>query len=189
MTSVDKMPQITNICITAQINCRLSVRKITNNTCNSVLQIKPFNRCIIRLRHPKTTVFIYPNGKLVCIGGKSISEGRLAIRRVARMVQKTGYPKVKLSHVEVQNIAASHDMKSKLNLKLLHAYLLQRNDVKSRFDLKIFPNLRLQCNDWHIKTKLIVSRNGKIVITGVKTEESINETFESFVSILGSFKQ
>ena len=187
MTFAETLPKITNITMTAQLNCRISVRKLTNNTCNSILQIKPFNRCIIRLRNPKTTTFVYSNGKIVCVGGKSIDDARVSIRRVARMVVKTGYEKVRLSHLLIQNIAASHDLKRKLNLRKLHDYLLDFDNIKTRFDLKVFPNIRVSYDNWLDKTKLNVSRNGKIVITGVKSEEYITVVYNSFVKTLNNF--
>ena len=118
------MAAITNICMTAQLNCELDIGVVVNNTCNSVLQTKPFKRVIIRLRQPKATVFLFPNGKLVSVGCKSSVDCQKSLRCIARMIQKIGYFKLKLSNLKIQNIAAVYDLKRNLNTRRLYEDLL-----------------------------------------------------------------
>ena len=92
-----------------------------------------------------------------------------------------------MSHLLIQNIAASHDLKRKLNLRKLYDYLLYIDNIYTHFDLKMFPNLRISSDNWPEKTKLNISRNGKVVLTGVKSEEYISIAYKSFVKLLENF--
>ena len=179
------MPKITNICITAQLNCKLNIHLIVNNTINSELKNTPFKRCIIRLRKPKATVFVYSNGKMVSIGTKTTIEAKSSLRKVARMIQKIGYYEIRLTNMLVRNIAATYDLKRSLNTRRLHISLTEnQNILTSQFDLKVFPNLRLQFKDQINNIKFIISRNGKMIITGIKEETELNHVIEMFVNLI-----
>ena len=177
---------ITNVCLTAQFNCDLNLMEIVNNTNNCKLHIRPFKRCIIKLRHPQATVFVYSTGKVISIGAKSTHEAKLSVRCVGRMIQKIGY-NVQISNLLVRNIAATYDLKRKLNTLRLHTNLIQLDEVKTRFDMKVFPNLRINFIDTIDKTKYIISRNGKVIITGFKSEESLEYLINNLEKLIDSF--
>ena len=184
----ETMPTITNISKTACLNYNLNLHFITNHINNCEYKLRPFHRINVRLRNPKATVAVYSNGKIVCLGSKRVNQGRLAIRKLARVIQKLGYNDLKISSVLVQNIAATHDCERNFDLRSLHKYIIQNRCGKSRFDLSKFPNLRINLKDWHYKTKIIISRRGKIIITGVKSEINIDEIYTSFTDFIEQYE-
>jgi transcription initiation factor TFIID TATA-box-binding protein len=142
----------------------------------------------INVKVPQCTVFVHANGKLISIGTKSISEARISIRRIARIIQKIGYTNVKIRDLKVQNIAASHDLKIPVPLSSFHHFLSTKR-VNSKLDLRVFPNLRVSSSEWFNSAKLIISRRGRVIITGVNTEEDLNFVFVSFLQLFTLFKQ
>ena len=116
----------TNVSISANLHefaIFLDLKKITNSLSNCIYQNKYFVRAIVKLRHPSATVMIYDTGKLVCLGAKSESDGRKALRRIARMIQKLGY-NVKLHNVFVTNIAATHQLKEDFEINDFYYFLI-----------------------------------------------------------------
>ena len=138
------------------------------------------------MRHPKATVFVYANGQMISIGAKSTREAELSVRCVGRMIQKIGY-KVTISNSLVRNIAATYDLKRKLNTLRLHTNLIQSDDIKTRFDMKVFPNLRINFVNNSDKTKYIISRNGKVIITGFKSEDSLENLTNNLENLIENF--
>ncbi|XP_054166247.1 TATA box-binding protein-like 2, partial [Oppia nitens] len=137
------MPVITNVSMTADLFDMIGfidLRKLCNNCCNCVYHNYPFVRVIKRYRNPNATVMIYDSGKLVCVGAKSKNDGRIALRKTARIIQKLGYD-IKLHNLRVTNIAASHNLKNDLNVEKL----MNQFNWSSNYELEIFPHLRINC--------------------------------------------
>src|SRR5882762_6066311 len=101
------MPTITNITLTADLNCKLNLRHVTMNSSNCIYNRKHFDQVIIKLRNPYVTVLLYTSGKIVSTGAKSFESGRIGLRRVGRMMQKIGY-NVKISNIQITNMAATY---------------------------------------------------------------------------------
>ncbi|CAG2118302.1 unnamed protein product, partial [Medioppia subpectinata] len=95
---------------------------------------------------------MYSNGKLVCVCVKSTKAGINAMRRVYRRCLNLDY-KVNLDEIQVTNIVATY------------------NTAIVSFEPELFPNAILDMGD---KKKINMSKNGKVVFTGIKTELELN---------------
>ena len=65
------VPTLQNIVSTANMSCKLDLRKIALNCRNAEYNPKRFAAVIMRIRDPKTTALIFTSGKMVCTGAKS----------------------------------------------------------------------------------------------------------------------
>ena len=176
------MSIITNITLTANLNCSIKLKVLTNKTCNSVHESSHFQRVRIRLRKPKAAVSVFKSGKVVSVGSKSVSEGRVGIRRIARMSQKAGF-KPRLSDIQVRNIASTHNFKTNINFEEFIPFL-NNNNIDFKFCARKFPLLRISFEG----TKVILAESGKIILTGVKSETQLENVFLSFNKLIENFK-
>ncbi|XP_074519936.1 uncharacterized protein LOC141785496 [Halichoeres trimaculatus] len=100
------IPKINNVISTVDLCCHLDLNYIAANAWNVQYNEKRFLGLNMRIRKPRATGNIYSTGKLVCLGTESVEESRVAARRLARILQKLGFP-VRFLKFKVHNITAS----------------------------------------------------------------------------------
>jgi transcription initiation factor TFIID TATA-box-binding protein len=91
--AVEEMPKpiLQNIVSTANLGCRLDLRKIALNCRNAEYNPKRFAAVIMRIREPKTTALIFTSGKMVCTGAKSEELSRDAAKKYSKAIKKVGF--------------------------------------------------------------------------------------------------
>src|SRR5437868_12543716 len=85
------IPNIVNVVSVCDLKTKLNLYSITNNCCNVIYNPSKFIGIVKKLRNPKSTVLIFPNGKLVITGTKTESDSKLAARKIARLLNKLEY--------------------------------------------------------------------------------------------------
>jgi transcription initiation factor TFIID TATA-box-binding protein len=120
-----------------------------------------FPGVIYRLKRPKTAILLFHSGKVVCTGGKSWKEVDESIRIVSGMIRKGGQKILAHPKIEVQNIVATSDLQSELNLQSI-AIALGLDRVE--YEPEQFPGLVYRLEEPRVVVLLFGS--GKLVITG-----------------------
>jgi len=180
------MAAITNVSMTANLfplKGFLDLKMLCNNLANCIYQNTYFVRLVKRLREPKVTVMIYDTGKLVCVGATSIENGRRALRVVGRQIQKLGY-NVTIHNIQVANIAGSHQLNTLFDIKKLYNSLSLLKSTNVFLETEIFPHMIIDLNTYG---KITLTRKGKMILTGCKTEENLNFLLSNFLNIFNSF--
>jgi transcription initiation factor TFIID TATA-box-binding protein len=175
------MATITNISLSANLNCNFNLKNLCNKLYNCIFDNKYFVRIIFKLREPKQTFFIYQSGKIICVGAESVAKGRKGIRRLARIIQKLGY-NIKLNNICVNNIAATYDTKTQVDLTDFYNFL---NNNCVSFDRHRFPNLRIK---YEGNKRIVFSSSGKLVLTGLQNIVEVNDLLDQFVEKLFDYK-
>ena len=130
-----------------------------------------FAAATIRIREPRTTALAFASGNMVCTGAKTEIQSRLAGRKYVRILQKHGIP-VSFRNFRIQNIVASAEIPHTLKLfELSRAY-----GPYVSYEPDLFPGLVFRTTS--PKLVFLLFRSGKIVITGAKCREEIEETFK-----------
>ncbi|XP_016000353.2 TATA box-binding protein-like 2 isoform X2 [Rousettus aegyptiacus] len=80
------VPQLQNIVSTANLACKLDLKKIALHAKNAEYNPKRFAAVIMRIREPRTTALLFSSGKMVCTGAKSY-EPELFPGLIYRMVK------------------------------------------------------------------------------------------------------
>ncbi|XP_062502270.1 uncharacterized protein LOC134179405 [Corticium candelabrum] len=176
------IPQLQNIVSTVNLNCKLDLKRIALHARNAEYNPKRFAAVIMRIREPRTTALIFSSGKMVCTGAKSEDESRLAARKYARVIQKLGFP-ARFTEFKVQNMVGSCDVKFPIRLEGL---VLTHQQFAS-YEPELFPGLIYRMVQPRIVLLIFVS--GKVVLTGAKKREEINEAFENIYPILKGFRK
>lgn len=136
----------------------------------------------MRIREPRCTALIFRTGKIICTGARNEYEAQLASRKFVRIIQKLGY-NVKFSDYKIQNIVATVDLRFPIRLENLN----QIHGQFSSYEPELFPGLIYRM----VKPRLVllIFVNGKIVFTGAKSRDDINECLETIYPILQSFRK
>ncbi|CAI9112917.1 OLC1v1013426C1 [Oldenlandia corymbosa var. corymbosa] len=177
------VPTLQNVVSTVNLDCRLDLKSIALQARNAEYNPKRFSAVIMRIREPKTTALIFASGKIVCTGAKNEQQSRLAARRYARIVQKLGYPEVQFKDFKVQNVVGSCDVKFTVRLEgLAHSH-----GNFCTYEPELFPGLIYRMKE--PKVVLLVFVSGKIVLTGAKNREEIDNAFENIYPVLTEFRK
>jgi transcription initiation factor TFIID TATA-box-binding protein len=171
-----------NVVVTVNLGCRLDLDKITQTARNAEFNPKRFQAVILRIREPRTTALIFSSGKMIVTGAKSDRDARNAAMKYTAIVQKCGFP-ASFSEFKVQNITATCDCGFPIRLEGF-IYAHSRN---ATYEPELFPGLVYRMTD--PKVVLLIFVSGKVVLTGAKTTESLEQAFEKIWTDLLAFRK
>uniref|UniRef100_A0A9L0RVB5 TATA-box binding protein like 2 n=1 Tax=Equus caballus TaxID=9796 RepID=A0A9L0RVB5_HORSE len=169
MTSVSEcsgtVPQLQNVVSTANLACKLDLKKIALQARNAEYNPKRFAAVIMRIREPRTTALIFSSGKIVCTGARSEEQSRLAARKFARVIQKLGFP-ARFLDFKIQNLVGSCDVRFPIRLEGL---VLTHQQFCS-YEPELFPGLIYRMVNPRVVLLIFVS--GKVVLTEITNVSS-----------------
>jgi transcription initiation factor TFIID TATA-box-binding protein len=132
---------------------------------------KKFPGLVYRVKAPKAAFLIFTSGKIVCTGSKNIEDVRTVITTLANTLKSIGFEKVDLDpEIHIQNIVASADLKTALNLNAVALGLGLEN---IEYEPEQFPGLVYRIKQ--PKVVVLIFSSGKLVITGGKSPEACEE--------------
>lgn len=130
-----------------------------------------FPGLIYRIKVPKAAFLVFTSGKIVCTGSKNVEDVRTAITNLVKTLKSIGFENINLEpEIHVQNIVASADLKSDLNLNAVALGLGLEN---IEYEPEQFPGLVYRIKQ--PKVVVLIFSSGKLVITGGKTPEECEE--------------
>ncbi len=165
---VKPITKIENIVATVILDQPLDLLAIEKNVPNATYQPDQFPGLILRLDRPKTTALVFKSGKMVVTGAKSIKTLVAAVKRIIYLLRRYGIIITGKPRIQVQNIVASGDIRSQVNLERA-AYLLE----DSMYEPEQFPGLIHRMR--YPRVVLLIFSSGKMVITGAKEEKEVSE--------------
>lgn len=170
-------PIIQNVVATVDLGCRLDLRLISEQARNVEYNRRKFHALIMRIREPRTTTLVFSSGKMVITGAKSEALAKLAARKHARALQKCGFG-TGFSDFKVQNYVGSATCDFLIRLeRIAHMYR-----ESAMYEPELFPGLVYTM--LRPKLKCLVFSTGKIVLTGAKAVEDIQEAFANLYPLL-----
>uniref|UniRef100_T1JFL9 TATA-box-binding protein n=1 Tax=Strigamia maritima TaxID=126957 RepID=T1JFL9_STRMM len=175
------IPQIVSVVSTANLGCKLDLKKIVRHAKDAQYDPKKFAAVIMRIREPRTTAQIFKSGKMSVLGAKSEEDSKIAARRYARIIQKLGF-EVKFSNFKIQSIVGVCDVKFHIRLE----GLVLAHKLISSYEPELFPGLIYHMANPRVVVTIFV--HGKIVLTGAKMKSEIYEAFDYIYPILKQFK-
>jgi len=130
-----------------------------------------FPGLVYRIKNPFAAFLIFTSGKVVCTGAKSPEKAHMALNILANELDSIGCKKIDLEpEIHVQNIVASADLKTNLNL---NAILVAFGMENVEYEPEVFPGLVFRIET--PKVVVLVFSSGKLVITGGKCPEDCAE--------------
>ena len=148
---------------------RIDLTKILGKVENTEYNPERFPGLVMRIKEPKGTLLVFSTGKFVVTGLRSASEAPSVVKKAIKNISKAGI-KVLNPKITIQNIVASGDLH--INIDLNTAAIVMEN---SMYEPEVFPGLIYRMQE--PKTVFLLFSTGKVVCTGAKTKEIVEEAF------------
>lgn len=159
---------------------------IARNGWNIEYNPRRFHGIIMRMRHQQRTVacLVFKSGRVVMTGvqhpDRAEHEAQLATRRLQIALDEG---RMTVNHLRVVNIVGSCTMPHRLPIGRMS--FPSEKFPKAIYDTTIFPALRLKLSiDDNQTATCLLYHSGKVIITGVPTEEKLNQAFTTLLPYL-----
>ncbi len=173
--------KIENVVASTAIGTTLDLPKITTKLDGADYNKERFPGVVYRTKNPKTAALIFGSGKIVCTGAKSIDDVHNGLKKVFNELTNMGVDVMENPEITVQNIVASADLGTVLNLNAIAIGLGLEN---IEYEPEQFPGLvyRLAVP----KVVMLLFGSGKLVVTGGKKPEDAHAAVDKIVEELDS---
>ena len=168
--------RVENVVASTQIAEALPLDRISVGLDGAEYEPEQFPGLIYRSREPKSALLLFSSGKVVCTGAKSVESVRDVIRGAATQLLDLDIQVETEPVVAVQNIVATCDLGSDLNLNTI-AMSFGLEHVE--YEPEQFPGLVYRMED--PKVVLLFFGSGKIVCTGAKSIKDVQRAVDSVV--------
>jgi transcription initiation factor TFIID TATA-box-binding protein len=143
-----------------------------------------FPGLIYRMKDPKAATLLFHSGKVVCTGAKSREQVKVAISKVIKQIEKAGIHIKDEPKIEVQNVVATFDLGQQVNL---NAVAISLGLEKVEYEPEQFPGLVYRMTV--PKVVLLLFGSGKVVCTGARTPQDVEEAVDKITIELRSAGQ
>jgi transcription initiation factor TFIID TATA-box-binding protein len=171
--------RIENIVASTSLADELDLSSVTLALEGAEYEPDQFPGAIYRLKVPKTALLLFRSGKVVCTGGKCLADVEESIQKVSKEIRKTGQRITAKPEIVVQNIVASSDLESEINLNEIAVTMgLERVE----YEPEQFPGLVYRMDDPRVVILLFGS--GKLVCTGAKKPADVERAVKKITQEL-----
>jgi transcription initiation factor TFIID TATA-box-binding protein len=155
--------RIENVVASTSLGAELDLQAIGLSLEGAEYDPEQFPGLIYRLKEPKTAILLFHSGKAVCTGAKSWSQVDASVRKVAEQIRRGGARVLAHPKILVQNIVATSDLGSEVNLNTIAVTLgLERVE----YEPEQFPGL--VCRMKEPRVVVLLFGSGKLVCTGAR---------------------
>jgi transcription initiation factor TFIID TATA-box-binding protein len=155
--------RIENVVASTSLGVELDLPRIALGLDGAEYEPAQFPGLIYRMKSPKTAILLFHSGKAVCTGGKSWKQVDDSIRSVSAQIRKAGQKVAQNPKIEIQNIVATSDLGSEIDLNVI-AVTLGLDRVE--YEPEQFPGLVYRLDEPRVVVLLFSS--GKLVCTGAR---------------------
>jgi len=173
--------KIQNIVATTSLGKDVPLTKLAKTIPNTEYNPEQFPGLVLRIKKPKSAVLVFSSGNLVCTGTKSVAQVKEVIEQVIKTLRKINVRITDKPKITVQNIVASGNINMMLNLNFLSLQL-----ENTEYEPEQFPGLVYKLVN-PTATFLLFS-NGKLVCTGTKNNQQLNESMDQLIKTLKEAK-
>jgi transcription initiation factor TFIID TATA-box-binding protein len=171
--------RIENVVASSSLGDKLDLPSIALALDGAEYEPQQFPGLIYRMRDPKTAILLFQSGKAVCTGGKSMKQVFDSIRIVSERIRAGGHRVLSRPKVQVQNIVATSDLGSEINLNSVAIALgLERVE----YEPEQFPGLVFRLDEPRVV--LLLFGSGKLVCTGARRPSDVSLAVETITKEL-----
>jgi len=159
---------IVNVVASVTLHQTLDLNSIVRAFPGVEYRPEQFPGIVFKLKKPKTATLIFGSGKMVCVGARSERQAKRAVMKVVQELKDNRILIVGRPTIQVVNIVASASLGGLVDIEKA-AYVLER----TMYEPEQFPGLIYRMEE--PKVVLLLYTNGKLVVTGAKTEDKVYE--------------
>jgi len=173
--------RIENVVASTSLADHLDLPRIALRLPEAEYEPSEFPGLIYRMKEPKTAILLFQSGKVVCTGGKSCAQVNASIRTISGLIRKTGQKVVAKPKIEIQNIVATSNLETEINLNSI-ALTLGLDRVE--YEPEQFPGL--VCRLDSPRVVILLFGSGRLVCTGARRPEDVRLGVEYITNELRS---
>jgi len=163
---------IVNVVASVNLNQTLDIDSIVKAFPNVEYRPERFPGAVFKLKKPRTANLIFNTGKMVCVGATSERQVKSAVMKVVQELKDNGILIVGSPSIRIVNIVASASLGGRIDVEKA-VYILDR----IMYEPEQFPGGVYRMED--PKVVILLYTNGKVVVTGARTEDEVYEAVES----------
>uniref|UniRef100_A0A1I8BJQ1 TATA-box-binding protein n=1 Tax=Meloidogyne hapla TaxID=6305 RepID=A0A1I8BJQ1_MELHA len=160
---------IQNIVATARLlegNDKLDLHKLADKISDAKYQPERFSALTIKIKKPiRSTALIFSNGRIVCVGTKSVNDSEFAIRHFVEIIKGGTSASINVHSFSIQNVVSSFCFPGSLNLPALYDLMRFAPPIwlarHISYNPEFFPGMCLRLKDSH--TVILVFTTGKVL--------------------------
>jgi len=141
-----------------------------------------FNGLIYKIRNPKCTVLFFSTGKIVIVGCTEKEQILQAYDRILKLISKFGLDP-RLTEMKINNIASTLTLPFQINREKF----IRDNQENVDYNPELFPGVIFRIPQ--TKITAIIFYQGKIILTGTKSELEIFHTIHILMPLLKKCKR
>jgi transcription initiation factor TFIID TATA-box-binding protein len=165
--------KIENVVASTQLADEFDLDQINKKLGNTEYDKQKFPGLVYRVKEPKAAFLIFKSGKVNCTGARRVEDVERATKNLIGELRKMGVVIKDGPEITVQNIVASADLGSELNLNAIAIGFGLEN---IEYEPEVFPGLVYRISD--PKVVVLIFSSGKLVITGCKTPDGCEKGVE-----------
>ena len=180
----DKMKDIkvVNLVVTTDLKHNLNLNEIASTLSHVEYNPEQFPGWVMRIKEPKTAALLFTSGKVVCTGAKDMNSAKKAICKIIDALKGMNVDITVEPKLAIQNLVGAGELGFDLNLNVLAMKL-----KNTEYEPEQFPGLVYKIKS-PVKACFLLFSNGKIVCTGTKSEQEMNECLAQLVKDLKQVK-
>ncbi|CEM37223.1 unnamed protein product [Vitrella brassicaformis CCMP3155] len=191
-------PRVQNLIASVQLGRELDLKSIALSTRNSEFNPKKINAVVMRIREPRCTALVFRTGRMMISGSKTEKDAKLGGKRMARIIQKVGFPDVVFANFKVENVIASADVGFPVRLEGLAFDHRERCSYEPelfsgcvfRFrDVLKVKDERVEGGEKACSCTALVFVSGKVSLSGARSEEELHMAFRHLYPILLNYNK
>ena len=177
--------KVVNIVVSTSLEHDIPLEKMAATLSNTEYNPEQFPGLVIRIKEPKTSALIFSSGKIVCTGARSMEKVHESIKKIIKSLEKINVKITIKPQINIQNIVASGSIGMDLNLNTLAMKL-----ENTEYEPEQFPGLvyKLGGTSGFAKATFLLFSNGKIVCTGARTIDKVQESIKKIIKSLEKIK-
>jgi len=164
-----------NVVASSGVETELDLEQVARDMRGSEYNPEQFPGLVYRIQDPKVAVLMFRSGNIICTGAKGVEAVESAFDIIFAELQDLGIETGEINY-RIQNMVASADVKQNMNLNAITIGLGLEN---VEYEPEQFPGLVYRPDD--IEVVCLLFGSGKIVLTGGKNRDEINEGLEKVV--------
>ena len=172
---------IQNVVASASLGTELDLNTLALHLNGAEYDPQVFPGLVYRLKDPKTATLLFRSGKLVCTGAKDRQQVTKAVELVVDAIRAAGVSVKDYPEVTVQNIVASADLGSPVNLS---STVISLGLEKVEYEPEVFPGLVYRMTE--PKVVILLFGSGRLVCTGARQPSDVEEAVEKITEELRS---
>ncbi len=155
--------KIENVVATVEVTAKIDLNLLVRKQKDAEYNPEQFPGLKLRIKKPKVTILVFSTGKMVITGLRRATEAEAAVEKVINVIRRVGITVAGKPKITIQNIVASGDLHSRIDLDLAQMTL-----ERCLYEPEVFPGLIYRMKT--PKAVFLLFSSGRIVCAGTNKE-------------------